>query len=254
MQPLKIRLVQTDLFWEDSEANLRYLTGPIDKAVEGEVVILPEMFATGFTMQPEKYAQTMDGPAVKWMKRHSRNRVLCGSLSIEENGKYYNRFIWCENGEVKYTYDKHHLFSHGAEPQHYTAGNKRVLIDYLGWKIMPFVCYDLRFPVWCRNTDEVHLMIFTANWPEVRIQAWEKLLQARAIENQCYVAAVNRIGDDGNGIAHNGSTMLINPRGEVMEKRNDTEIALHCELDGESLLEFRKQFPVLDDRDMFDFI
>jgi predicted amidohydrolase len=251
MQTLKLRLVQSDLVWEDSEANLRHLTGFIDRPEEGEVVVLPEMFATGFTMQPEKFAQTMDGAAVKWMKRHSKNRVICGSLAIEENGQYYNRFIWFENGELKAVYNKHHLFSYGAEPQHYKAGNEKILIDYNGWKINPFVCYDLRFPVWSRNTDEAHLMIYTANWPEVRIAAWEKLLQARAIENQCWVAGVNRVGDDGNGIPHNGSTMLCNALGEVIEKRNNCEAAVKVSLTFGELMELRERFPVLKDRDAF---
>jgi predicted amidohydrolase len=252
MQPLKLRLVQCDLVWEDSEANLRHLTSFIDRPEAGELVVLPEMFATGFTMQPEKFAQTMDGPAVKWLKRHSKNRVICGSLSIEENGHYYNRFIWCEEGEVKAMYDKHHLFSHGAEPQHYTAGQSQTLIEYRGWKIKPFVCYDLRFPVWCRNVEEAHLMLFCANWPELRILAWEKLLQARAIENQCWVAGVNRVGDDGNNIPHSGSTMLCNPLGEILHHRSHTECSIKCELEPEELLSLRKQFPVLKDRDGFE--
>lgn len=254
MQPLKLRLVQPDLVWEDSEANLRHLTGFIDNPDAGEVVVLPEMFATGFTMQPEKFAQDMDGQAVKWMKRHSAGRVICGSLSIAEDGRYVNRFIWCENGEIAYVYDKHHLFSHGAEPAHYSAGSARVLVNYLGWKIIPFVCYDLRFPVWCRNTEEAHLMIFTANWPEVRIAAWQKLLQARAIENQCWVAGVNRVGDDGNGITHNGSTMLCDPKGEVLLQKTDTEAAVHVTLKPAELMKFREQFPVLKDRDQFNLL
>ena len=251
MQSLKLRLVQCDLAWEDSEANLRHLTSFIDRPELGEVVVLPEMFATGFTMQPEKFAQNMEGPAVKWLKRHSKGRVICGSLSIEENGHFYNRFIWCENGEVKATYDKHHLFSHGEEPQHYTAGNAQILIEYEGWKIKPFICYDLRFPVWCRNVEEADLMIFCANWPEVRVAAWEKLLQARAIENQCWVAGVNRVGDDGNNIPHNGSTMLCSPLGELLQHRTQTECAVKCELNPDDLLSLRNQFPVLKDRDGF---
>lgn len=251
MQPLNLRLVQADLVWEDSEANLRHLTGFIDRPVPGEVVILPEMFATGFTMNPEQHSQTMEGPAVRWMLRHSRDRVICGSLSVEDNGQYFNRFIWCENGTVRAIYNKHHLFSHGAEPLHYTAGSERISIMYQDWKILPFVCYDLRFPVWCRNTEEAHLMLFAANWPEVRITAWQKLLQARAIENQCWVAGVNRVGDDGNQIPHNGSTMLCDFRGEVVEQRIDTEAAISVTLDPAPLLQFRAQFPVLSDRDNF---
>ncbi len=254
MRNLKIHLIQAHLAWQDSDANLKHFEALISPIEKDGIVVLPEMFATGFTMQPEVYAQSMDGEAVQWMKKHSKNRVVCGSLSTHEKGKFYNRFIWVENGEIKYTYDKRHLFSHGSENEHYSPGNKQICIEYQGWKIQPFVCYDLRFPVWCRNTDEAHLMLFVANWPTVRISVWEKLLQARAIENQCFVAGVNRLGADGSGIEHNGNSMFVDAKGTVLGKQIDIEMVITKELNFESLLEFRNEFPVLFDRDNFNIL
>jgi omega-amidase len=252
MQPLNIYMVQADLAWENSEANLKHLDHLISEVPTDSLVLLPEMFATGFSMQPEKVAQAMDGEAVNWMLKQSENRAICGSLAIAENGNYYNRLLWVENGKIKAVYDKKHLFTHGRESRHYASGNNKICVEYRGWKICPFVCYDLRFPVWCRNTEQAELMLFVANWPQVRIKAWEKLLQARAIENQCYVAAVNRVGEDGNGIYHNGSSMVCDPWGEILVQKTDQEGIIPIELHAEKLMEFRMQFPVLDDRDNFE--
>lgn len=250
MQSLNVHLVQADLIWENSSENLRHLEHLISAISEG-IVILPEMFATGFTMKPEIHAQSMDGEAVNWMKKMSHGFAICGSLSIVENNRYFNRFIWAERGEIVATYDKKHLFSYGSEPKHYTAGNNKITLNYLGWKIAPFVCYDLRFPVWCRNTDESDLMIFVANWPNVRNAAWEKLLQARAIENQCYVVGVNRVGEDANGIYHSGNSMICDPWGEILKCNKNSETILSMKLNAEKLMEFREHFPVLNDRDHF---
>ena len=254
MQYLNILAVQADLLWENAEGNLRHLDHLLADRNDIDVIVLPEMFATGFTMKPEKQAQTMQGEAVQWMCRQSAGRAVCGSLSIEDQGQYYNRFIWAEHGEVKYTYDKRHLFGYGNEPKHYTAGEQLLIFEYKGWKIQPFVCYDLRFPVWCRNTTGVDLQIYVANWPQVRIAAWEKLLQARAIENQCYVIGVNRVGEDGNGIYHNGNSLLCSARGDVMWKSEQEEAAVVLKLDKGPLLDFRAQFPVLNDRDGFSLL
>jgi omega-amidase len=254
MQHLNILAVQADLLWENAEGNLRHLAHLLGDAHDVDVVVLPEMFATGFTMKPEKFAQPMDGPAVQWMCSQSEGRAVCGSLSIVEEGQYYNRFLWAEDGEIKYSYDKRHLFGYGNEPKHYVAGDTLLILEYRGWKIQPFVCYDLRFPVWCRNTAGVDLQLFVANWPQVRIAAWEKLLQARAIENQCFVLGVNRVGEDGNGIYHNGNSLLSSPRGEVMWKSEMEETATKLKLDQGPLLDFRGQFPVLNDRDDFSIL
>ncbi len=253
MQPLNIRAVQTDIVWQNASASLQLLDARISNAVEGEIVVLPEMFATGFTMEPETQAQTMDGEIVGWMKKQSRNRVVCGTVAIAEAGNYHNRFIWCQDGEVTHHYDKHHLFSHGDEQKHYMAGNAHCLIEYMGWKIKPFICYDLRFPVWCRNTDWAHLYLFCANWPAVRIQAWKQLLMARAIENQCFVLGVNRIGADGMGIAHNGQSVLIDAKGNELAIVNENNMDLIESIDSKTLLEYRKVFPVLNDADEFRF-
>lgn len=251
MQNVNILAVQPHLTWENTTENLRHLAQLISSDVDYDIVVLPEMFATGFTMQPEKYAQSMDGQAVQWMKELSKKRAVCGSLSIVEDGKYFNRLIWAENGEVRAHYDKRHLFSHGKETQHYSAGNEKLVMDYKGIRIALFVCYDLRFPVWCRNTEHAELMIFVANWPHVRISAWDKLLQARAIENQCYVLGVNRVGEDGNGIYHSGNSALIDARGECLWKSENSEIAKALPIDFQPLRDFRMQFPVLEDMDLF---
>ena len=253
MQALSIRPIQFDIVWENPTANLEQLQSFLDLSLNDELVVLPEMFATGFTMQPVKFAQSMNGEIVQWMKQNSLGKMVCGSVAIEENGKYYNRFLGFENGELKVSYDKHQLVSHGRENQFYHAGNKTVAFEYKGWNIKPYICYDLRFPAWCRNREEADLMIFCANWPAVRIQAWNALLQARAIENQCYVLGVNRIGEDGKGIAHNGQSKLFNWMGDcIMDyeaKKSDKAISISAD----GLKQQRKEFPVLQDADIFIF-
>lgn len=253
MRDLTIKLVQADLAWEDSAANLHKLENLIGKEKDDTIFVLPEMFATGFTMNPAVFAQKMDGEAVQWMIKNSENCVICGSLSIEEHGKYYNRFLWVENGNVKYYYDKRHLFSHGTEHLHYSPGENRICIEYQGWKILPFVCYDLRFPVWCRNVENAELMLFVANWPKVRVKAWERLLQARAIENQCFVVGVNRVGVDGNNFEHNGSSAALDPWGDAIVRNEGDEVVLTAVLEAEKLLQFREHFPVLKEKDTFRF-
>jgi predicted amidohydrolase len=251
MRDLTVHLVQADLVWQNEAANLEKLGKLIEPIADDGIIMLPEMFATGFTMQPQKYATEPEGTAVQWMRNNSIGRAVCGSLSTVENGKYYNRFYWAENGEIKYTYNKKHLFSIAEENLHYTVGTEQVSIEYKGWKINPFICFDLRFPVWCRNVNEAHLMLFVANWPEVRIAAWEKLLQARAIENQCYVAGVNRVGVDGNGIVHNGNSLICNGRGEIMQKLTNKEGVISQTISALELMTFRDNFPVLKDMDKF---
>src|SRR5215469_13860177 len=200
MSTLTITGIQTNLHWEDKKANLQMFEEKISSISQPtEIVVLPEMFSTGFSMKPEKLAETMDGETVQWMKRVSAEKkiILTGSLIIEDNKKYFNRLIWMlPNGQVGY-YDKRHLFAYGEEDQHFTAGNKRLIASVKGWKINLLVCYDLRFPIWARQTPapagedgtsaEYDLLIYVANWPERRNHAWKTLLQARAIENQCYV-------------------------------------------------------------------
>ena len=220
LSTLSFSLIQTDLFWEDKAANLDMLAKKI-RAIEEytEVVVLPEMFSTGFSMRPTEFAETMDGPSVQWMKQLSSERkvIIVGSLIIKEENinkeaRFYNRLIWVlPNGELGY-YDKRHLFAFAGEDQHYSAGSKRLIARVKGWKINLQVCYDLRFPVWARQQgEEYDILLYVANWPEKRNHAWKTLLTARAIENQCYTIGVNRVGIDGNNIAPVSYTHLTLP-------------------------------------------
>jgi omega-amidase len=260
MQPITITLIQTKLFWEDRNANLSMLEEKIKSIdVQTEIVVLPEMFSTGFSMQPEKLAEKMNGPTIAWMKRIAAEQkiILTGSVIIEEEGKFYNRLIWMlPTGEFG-IYDKRHRFGFAKEDAHYTAGNKRLIAQVKGWKINLQVCYDLRFPVWARQKHsendgaEYDLLIYVANWPERRSHAWKTLLTARAIENQCYVVGVNRVGNDGNEIYHSGNSMVADPLGEVLYEKSNDEDIFTITLSREHLQEVRNKFPFLKDADDF---
>jgi len=277
MSSLIITLIQTNLHWEDKKANLNMLSKKIESILEKtEVIILPEMFNTGFSMRPETLAEEMDGETMEWMKKiaAAKKVILTGSVMIkhpsipiaigtQDKSDYYNRLIWMlPNGEYGY-YDKRHLFAYGNEHTLFNAGNKRLIASVKGWKINLQVCYDLRFPVWARQTPfssegeelevrpEYDLLVYVANWPEQRIHAWKTLLTARAIENQCYVVGVNRVGDDGNGIHHNGESMIIDPLGEILYSKKDDEDIFTYTLQKERLTEIRNKFPFLNDADSF---
>ena len=259
MSSLTCTLIQTKLFWEDAAANRKMFEQKIDSIQQKtEVVILPEMFSTGFSMQPEKYAEPMDGETVEWMKHIASNKkiILTGSLMIKEYEQYYNRLIWMlPNGGYGY-YDKRHLFAHGDEHKHYNPGSKRLISSVKGWKINLQVCYDLRFPVWARQNPsnsgvEYDLLIYVANWPERRSMAWKTLLQARAIENQCYVIGVNRVGDDGNKIHHTGDSMVVDAMGEILYHKKDEEDIFTITLDKKHLETIRTKLPFLKDADRF---
>ena len=259
MSTLTITLIQTTLFWEDKIANLEMLEKKIKSISEKtEVVILPEMFSTGFSMKPELFAETMNGETMQWMKRISSERkiILTGSIIIEENGNYFNRLIWMlPNGELGF-YDKRHLFAFGDEHAHYKAGNKKLIASVKGWKINLQICYDLRFPVWVRQApgdleNKYDLLIYVANWPEKRSTAWKALLQARAIENQCYVAGVNRVGEDGNKIYYSGDSMVVDPLGEIIYQKNKEENIFTYTLQKEKVEETRNHFPFWKDADLF---
>jgi len=261
MSSLKFTLVQTALHWEDKQANLKMLQGKIRGSQEPtHVIVLPEMFSTGFSMKPELLAEKMAGSTVQWMKDLSAEKkvILTGSVIIEEEKKYFNRLIWMlPNGQYGY-YDKRHLFAYAGEDQHYTAGNKRLIASVNGWKINLQVCYDLRFPVWARQSPspsgdiEYDVLIYVANWPHKRSTAWKTLLQARAIENQCYVIGVNRVGEDGNGIYHSGNSMVIDPLGEVLYHKQDEEGIFTIGLDKTHLQTVREKFPFWKDADDFN--
>lgn len=258
---LRFTLIQTQLHWEDKQANLRMLKSKIDALQEQtQVVVLPEMFSTGFSMRPKELAEKMDGPTVQWMSDLAAQKkiIVTGSLIIEDEGAYYNRLIWLlPNGKAGY-YDKRHLFAYGEEDKHYTAGNQRLIASVNGWKINLMVCYDLRFPVWARQqfdqekNFEYDVLIYVANWPERRSMAWRSLLQARAIENQCYVIGVNRVGNDGNGVYHSGDSMVISPLGEVLYTKANEEHIHTVTLDKTELQNIRNKFPFWRDADSFE--
>ena len=249
-------MIQSHLHWEDKGANLAYLEQKIvNLEAPTEIVILPEMFNTGFSMQSELHAETMEGPSIEWMRRIAMTQkvILTGSLMIQEGGQYYNRLIWMlPNGEYGH-YDKRHLFAFAGEDQHYKAGNKRLIASVKGWKINLQICYDLRFPVWARQTSnyEYDILIYVANWPEKRSNAWKTLLVARAIENQAFVVGVNRVGLDGNNIAHSGNSMVVGPIGEVLYHCQDQEAVFHITLHRKELETTRNQFPFFRDADSF---
>ncbi|MBX3254516.1 MAG: amidohydrolase [Chitinophagaceae bacterium] len=263
MASLSVTSIQTNLHWEDKAANLAMLSRKID-SLRGriEVVILPEMFSTGFSMNPAGLAETMEGPTVEWMKEIALQKkiILTGSIIIEENGLYFNRLLWVQpDGRTGY-YNKRHLFAFAGEDQHYTAGNKRLIASVKGWKVNLQVCYDLRFPVWTRqnissyqpeNTPEYDVLVYVANWPEKRNTAWKTLLQARAIENQCYVVGVNRVGNDGNNIYHSGDSMIVDPLGNIIYQQADKEDIFTHVLEKEKLEEVRAKFPFWKDADRF---
>ena len=258
MSTLSFSIIQTNLFWEDKGANLTHLEQKI-MGIESftEIIVLPEMFSTGFSMQPEIHAETMDGPTIDWMRRLSETKkaIITGSLIIKEEDKFYNRLIWMlPNGELGY-YDKRHLFAFAGEDQHYTAGNKRLIASVKGWKINLQICYDLRFPVWARQTkgteSEYDVLLYVANWPEKRNHAWKTLLTARAIENQCVTIGVNRVGLDGNNNAHSGDSLIVGPLGEVLYHCAYEEDVFTITLQKEEITNARSQFPFWKDADFF---
>ena len=271
---LSFTLIQTNLFWEDKEANLQLLEDKINSIKENtQVVILPEMFSTGFSMKPEELAENMDGKTLHWLKKIASDKkiIITGSLMIEEKGGYYNRLIWMlPNGQFG-QYDKHHLFAYADEDKHYTAGNQRLIASVNGWKVNLMVCYDLRFPVWSRQQyllqeskqpvsasggeverePEYDVLIYVANWPERRSIAWKTLLVARAIENQCYVIGVNRVGKDGHDIYHSGDSMVVDPLGEILYHKADEEDIFTISLEKAHLEKIREKLPFWRDADKF---
>lgn len=270
MSSLKITTVQTALHWEDREANLAMLEKKISAVPDRmEIVVLPEMFSTGFTMQPERLAEPMDGPTVRWMKKMAAAKriILTGSVVIEEGGNYFNRLLWVlPNGQLGY-YDKRHRFAFAGEDKHYSHGHRRLIASVNGWKINLQVCYDLRFPVWARQQmypseanqpdrlvqpePEYDILINVANWPERRSHAWKTLLTARAIENQCFVVGVNRVGKDGNDIYHSGDSMVIDPMGETLYHKSHDEELNTITLQKSVLNDIRTKLPFLKDGDHF---
>ena len=252
---LHIAIIQADIVWEDKTANLEQYENYIE-SIQGkkEVVVLPEMFSTGFSMAPERLAEPMDGTTVQWMKDMARKHrtIITGSLIIEEEGKYYNRLLWVRpDGQVG-KYDKRHLFGYADEDKHYTSGAKRLIASVNGWRICLMVCYDLRFPVWARNIgSEYDVLIYVANWPEKRSIAWKTLLQARAIENMSYVVGVNRVGADAMGLHYKGESSVFGPLGELLWQKANEEACQVVILEKSQLEQTRQQLPFLNDADKF---
>ncbi|WP_153799848.1 amidohydrolase [Foetidibacter luteolus] len=258
MSSLTFTLIQTNLHWQDKAANLAMLQEKIGSLQsKAEIVVLPEMFSTGFSMQPQQMAEDMSGPTVAWMKKMAASKkiILTGSLIIQEGDAFYNRLIWMQPDGRYGVYDKRHLFGFAGEDEQYSPGVQRLIASVKGWKINLQVCYDLRFPVWARQTEEPYdVLLYVANWPERRNHAWKTLLQARAIENQCYVVAVNRVGNDGNNIYHSGDSMVIDPLGEVLYHKAHEEDVFTITLQKDALADTRARFPFLKDADHFKIL
>jgi predicted amidohydrolase len=258
MNTLKITTFQAYLFWENIDKNLQNLGLRLSSIREKtDLIVLPEMFSTGFSMNPEELAEEMDGKTMKWMLQQAKkfDCVLTGSIIIKEDKKYFNRLIWMRpDGSYEY-YDKRHLFGLGEEDKHYSSGNKKLFVELKGWKICPMICYDLRFPVWLRNKDEEYdMLLIVANWPERRSLHWRTLIPARAIENQSFVVAVNRVGHDGNEIYHSGDSMCIDPNGKVIYYKPNDEDLYTFSINKEDLITARQSFPFLKDADKFKLI
>jgi omega-amidase len=258
MEDLRITLIQAALRWEDTEANRQLFGEKINSLQEPtDLILLPEMFSTGFSMQAAALAEEMNGPTVSWLKEMAaaKNCTLCGSLILKENGNYYNRLIWMNPDGTFLTYDKRHLFRLAEEQKTYTPGTKKIIPEIKGWKILPLVCYDLRFPVWSRRTqkEDYDLLVYVANWPDRRIRAWEALLPARAIENQSFVAGLNRMGDDGNGIPHSGRSAVYDCMGATLWQGPAGEEATKTvTLPVDELVKCRRAFPFDRDADQFN--
>jgi len=259
MSTLTITGIQTILNWEKPAANRSMFEEKIKNIKEKtEIIILPETFSTGFSMKPNELAETMEGETINWMKRiaSEKKSIITGSVIIKENENYFNRLIWMLPNGQSGLYDKRHLFAYAGENAEFTSGTKRLIASVKGWKINLLVCYDLRFPVWARqqaqeDEPEYDLLIYVANWPERRNHAWKTLLQARAIENQCYVVGVNRVGKDGNNIYHSGDSMVVDPMGEILYTKAHEEDIFTVTLQREKLEEVRAKLPFWKDSDNF---
>ena len=252
---MKIVLLQSPLIWENPKANriaFEEKINAIDPVVE--LIVLPEMFTTGFTMNPERVAETLQGETVQWLQSlaKAKTAAITGSVVIEENGNYYNRLLFVfPSGEVQY-YDKRHLFTLAGEEKTYTAGKDKLIVNYLEWKICLLVCYDLRFPVFSRNIENYDLLVYVANWPEVRVLAWDSLLRARAIENLSYTIGVNRIGEDANALKYNGHSQVIDSLGNYVVTPQEKEGVFIAEIDQTTLIDNRKKLNFLNDADAFE--
>lgn len=262
MQSLRVSLVQTNLYWENKTKNLAHFTSLLSNIENTDLIILPEMFTTAFTMNANSLAESIEGDTVKWIKQISQNKkcAVVGSFICKESGNFYNRLVWADKYGNVSTYDKRHLFRFAGENEFYTAGKEKLIVELNGWKICPLVCFDLRFPVFSRNTlvnnsPEYDILIYIANWPKSRSSAWKTLLEARAHENQCYTIGVNRIGIDGKGNEYSGDSAVINFKGEKISTILPSEEKIETiTFNYSDLLDFRQKFPVLLDADNFKIL
>lgn len=254
---LHVSILQSNIFWEDKLANLKLFEKKISRISHSDLIVLPEMFTTGFTMNPEPLAETMDGKTVNWMLdlASEKKSLIVGSVIIEDDNNFYNRLIAAfPNGTLQY-YDKKHLFTLANEHHHYTAGKKQLLLEYKGWKIFPLICYDLRFPVWARNKVNYDVLIYIASWPKLRINAWDALLKARAIENMSYTIGVNRVGVDNNQYEYPGHSVVLDAYGkEILSTIENQEGVFNVILEKEKLNETRNKLQFLNDKDKFKIL
>jgi omega-amidase len=254
---MKIALLQTSLHWENPKANRIQFEKMINSMEESvDLIVLPEMFSTGFTMNPTEVAETMQGETIQWMQTiaKAKKAAILGGLIIKENNHFYNRLVFVYPSGELVKYDKKHLFTLAGEDKVYTPGNEKIIIDYNGFKICPLICYDLRFPVFSRNVEDYDLLIYVANWPKPRINAWDILLKARAIENQCFVIGVNRIGSDNNQLDYSGHSQAVDFLGNSILEPQENEGVFIVTLNKNELLSTRKKLDFLSDRDAFTLL
>ncbi|MDP3848247.1 MAG: amidohydrolase [Pseudomonas sp.] len=251
---LKLALIQTHLVWQNAEANRAHFESLLAQARGADLIVLPEMFSTGFSMQSAELAEAEDGPTTQWLREKAQrlDAVIAGSLIIQAaDGSYRNRLLWARpDGSLAY-YDKRHLFRMAGEHKHYRAGEQQVVLKVKGWQVRPLICYDLRFPVWSRDGQDTDLLLYTANWPALRRQHWNRLLPARAIENLCYVAAVNRIGEDGKGFVYSGDSQVLDFQGDTQLAAEAADGVFQVTLKGNELAAYRERFPAHLDADEF---
>ncbi|WP_028240015.1 amidohydrolase [Stutzerimonas azotifigens] len=253
---LEIALVQTDLAWQDPERNRAHFADLLTRARGADLIVLPEMFTTGFSMESAELAEDVGGTSTAWMLRQAQalDAVVTGSLIIRAgDGRHYNRLLWARPDGSLAHYDKRHLFRMAGEHKHYTAGDRQALFEVNGWRVRPLICYDLRFPVWSRDPYDTDLLVYTANWPAARRQHWNRLLPARAIENLCYVAAVNRVGTDGKGHPYSGDSQVLDFQGDALLAAEAGDGVFRTRLSAEGLAAYRERFPAYQDADPFTF-
>ena len=251
---LELALIQTELAWQDPQANRAHFAALLEQARGADLVVLPEMFSTGFSMHSAELAEPEDGSTVQWLREQAQRigAVVTGSLIIQAaDGSYRNRLLWARPDGSLAHYDKRHLFRMAGEHKHYSAGEEQVLLELNGWRVRPLICYDLRFPVWSRDPATTDLLLYIANWPAARRNHWNRLLPARAIENLCYVAAVNRIGEDGNGHPYSGDSQVLDFQGDTLLAPGEASGVFRVTLKAAELAAYRERFPADRDADPF---